>query len=188
VLSDQPSRQHFDPERVELDTSSQGSVERAIIAHPWLGSPHLHAVAGEIRIVDRREKSVTAFTFGGDLEIQVLPSGTLVSVNSQAPLLDRQSVGGMDVESALAEECTILLAEQRAGAADAAVFEQRLARADPLALYTASLLFLEGKFSRLTISGSGLYEHSLQAVRREIGTLKANGTWPSPEPALESIL
>ena len=189
ILSEQPSRDHFDPERIELSATDAGSVERVAIAHPWYGPPHLRMVAGDINVIDRRGKSIDAFTFGGELDIEGRETSTLASMTSSAPILDHQHVGGLDVEGVLAEEFAILLAKRRAqGGEDLAGYVLRLTRLDPHILYAACLEALEHKLTPLARTGGETYVRCLQTVKREIGRLKENGMWPSPDPSLERLL
>jgi len=189
VLNEQPSRDHFDPEHVDLPIVDADNVKRIVIAHPWYGPPSARMAPGDINVVDRRGKSIDAFTFGGDLGTDTSGTSTRVSVTSPAPILDRQLIGGLHVESVLAEEFYILLAERRARAdKDLEGYGRRLARVEPLTLYAACLSALENKLTPLSRTGAEIYIRSLQTVKREIASMKEDGAWPSPTPPLEDLL
>jgi hypothetical protein len=115
------------------------------VIHPWTQDTTYRIGAGEITIEDARHEVITAFTFGGVLQIDSDAPRTVCRLVSPAPLLEHAR-HALSLEEHLIEEVLILFAQRRA-LLNGDVFESRLAAADPLLLYRACLVALRHKFA-----------------------------------------
>ncbi len=193
VLSAKPSEEHYDPERLRVRvTSIHEGVEYITLHHPWHSKTTRYRMcAGRVTLWDRRGKEVAAFTFGGDLSIKPDEPGeshTTCTLTSSAPII--LLTGELTTPRMLAEEAEILLARRRAAwEPNKKGYEQRLASADPLALYTACLETLSETLP--TSQEEQEDEHVWQLgrfVRAEIGALREADLWPLIVPALDKLL
>jgi hypothetical protein len=118
--------------------------------------------AGEMAIEDARHEVVTAFTFGGALQIESDARRTVCRLVSPAPLLEhtRQT---LSLEELFIEEVLILFAQRRA-VQDDDDFERHLAAADPLPLYHACLHALHSKFEEFPVTDE-VHRHFKQFLR-----------------------
>lgn len=147
VLRPAPTHLHFDPEWVRLGVAStHGGIETLTAHHPWRGlGRRYRACAGQVTWADRKDKTVKAFTFGGELRIESEEAHTICVLTSPAPII--YFVRGNFVPTMLAIEVGTLLAKRRAEwVHDLGAFEKMLVAAAPLALYRACLEALKEKF------------------------------------------
>ncbi len=184
-----PTHKHFDPERVTFEIAlPEDGIEPVEITHPWPGPSHLRAAVGYIRLVDRRDRVVEAFSFGGSLDVEVLQDHTRCSLASPAPIFhvtDRE-----DLAAFLVSEFEALLAIRRAGwAGDEAGFSRQLAGLDPLLLFAVGLVEVEDRLlqSPITLRGD-LYWRMRHTVNGSRSRLQEGGQWPVPLPALADLL
>lgn len=152
MLRQAPTHLHFDPEWVRLGVVSiQGRIETLFVGHPWRGPGRRYrAYPGQVTWGDRKDETVKAFTFGGELRIESEETHTTCVLTSPAPII--YLVRGSLVPTTLALEVEILLAERRAAwIHDPGAFERRLVAAAPVALYRACLKALKEKFQNFDL-------------------------------------
>jgi hypothetical protein len=184
-----PMREHYDPKKAIFEVADpETGIEHANITHPWVGPEHLQATAGYIRLVDRSEKVVEAFTFGGSLDIASQKDHTSCSLVSPVPIFhvtDRQ-----DLQALLVNEFEALLAIRRAAWTGHKVdFRHRLAKLAPVQLYAVGLEEVEARLlqSAVTLRGDQYWKmrHMMNELRRQF---QETGNWPDPLPALADLL
>ncbi|HHS97681.1 MAG TPA: hypothetical protein ENK08_07250 [Chloroflexi bacterium] len=191
ALRKQPTGMHFDPEKINLwlrdeyGLAEQTSLALTPLLHP---SPELRRVCpGPIVLVDRKEKRVAFFTFGGTLNV-IFGSGEIVcSFRSPAPIL-RMTEPPQDAAARLAVEVETLMGgvHARWGAEDEGYLE-RLAEVDPFQLYIGSIHTILARFEEhpmLQEEDPDLYE----LVQDEQRWLEETGQWPRRPPTLDSLL
>jgi hypothetical protein len=190
ILPATPSEEHYDPERLRVRVASiHGGVEYIVLHHPWHSAiTRYRACAGRVILWDRRGKEVVTFTFGGDLSIEPGEAHTTCTLASPAPII--LLTDEPTIPRTLAEEVEVLLARRRAAwGLDKKEYEQRLASADPLALYAACLEVLS-ETPRTFREGPG-DERARQFrrfVQAEIEALREADLWPPTVPALDELL
>jgi hypothetical protein len=184
-----PTMEHFDPEQASFEVADpETGIEQVHIAHPWTGPEHLRVAIGYIRLVDRHDKVVTAFSFGGSLDIAVDEDHTRCSLVSSSPIFhveDKQ-----DLPALLVNEFEALLAIRRAGwAGDEVGFNRRLAGLAPVQLYAVGLEEVEARLlqSPITLRGDlyWMMRHMVNELRRQ---LQEAGNWPDPLPTMADLL
>lgn len=148
----EPTRRHFDPQRVCLTVATLSGVDDLHIHHPWHGRDAYPLVAGRIRMADRNQKCVAAFSYGGHLEIVEGADHTHLVITSPAPVLDLTVPDRTTIPALLAAETEVLIAQRRArwscqyGGHD---FDARLAHVDPAAFYAACIAALVERFDAM---------------------------------------
>ena len=145
-MQDKPTYQHFDPEHVLVNVfSTTDGLETLKLQHPWTGSDHFRVFPGRVTMQDRLNKTVAAFTFGGELAIETQEDKTTCILTSDAPILGLAF--DHTISMLLTEEAEIFMAELRAGwAHDPEALEKRLAETEPLEFYALFLKTLREKF------------------------------------------
>jgi hypothetical protein len=188
-LYDTPTLAHFDPEmmRIPVCIADQG-VESLSVYHPWTGPRRFEAAPGRIILVDRKNKEVEGFTFGGSLEILV--ADELTTCTLQSPVRIIELIRGDSVLMMLATEVEVLLAQRRAfWRRDKETYEARLAKVEPVLLYAVCLNALTAWMDRLD---GALNDPAVRAfhtfLHREIVSVQAEGVWPTIVPALSDVL
>lgn len=131
ILSQNPSDMHFDPEKVEFRiVASRDEIQTLTVEHPWTFQKNYRVTAGKVILRNRQNKSHEAFTYGGELNIQVDDQQTICSLTSPAPIFNLDFNESTAVF--LVEETEILLAQRRAAwANNVDEYEKRLAKVDP---------------------------------------------------------
>jgi hypothetical protein len=171
-LEAKPSSEHFDPKSVLISVlDERGGVTPISIEHPWASGRELRVCAGPFDLIDRKDKHVEGFTYGGELHIEVGETTTKLTLESPAPILVRPNHA---LANLLAEESEILLAKRRATVNDEEVVEQHLAEAEPLQLYKACLDELEERQQRLPPGDDALmmkFKHMVKEERRAVEDL-----------------
>lgn len=152
-LFDVPTERHFDPEHLTFPVASpDGNLGTATLSHPWHGPETLRACIGPITLLDRRRKSVRAYSFGSTVRARADSDRTHCVVNSEAPILEMVPSHHLDPDGIvtwLAAEVEALLARRRAAwRHDEAEFARRLAGSDPLELYVAALTAVRAGIAR----------------------------------------
>src|SRR5512143_1633666 len=71
VIRTDPTREHFDPESCLCPIVTDSGVSMLHVMHPWTQETAYRVGAGEIIIEDARHEQVKAFTFGGELRLDV---------------------------------------------------------------------------------------------------------------------
>jgi len=190
TIHDTPTFRHYDPEvvllRVAPDLLGNSTIR---VRHPWEGKENHHAFASTVIMRDRLDKVVEAFTFGGNLLIESKNGCTKCSLRSLAPILSFYS--WCSVETELAEEVEILLAERREVWDEdhkQISFEHRLAEADPFVLYLSCLKNLQDKFSHFPNQIPEYLIRFIHFLRVEIKRLSNEGLWPLHLPQIEELL
>ncbi len=180
VIHTAPTGEHFDPESCLCPIVTDSGVSKLHIAHPWTQETAYRLCVGEIIIEDARHAQVKAFTFGGELRLDVDSRRILCQLASPAPLLQhaRQT---SSLEEQLIEEVQILFAERRAAREDEA-FDRQLAAVDPLQLYHACLVSLNEKFSNFPATDN-VHRHFKQFLHNATQALADEAV-----PALADLL
>lgn len=160
-----PSREHFDPKIVLVSTfNERGGISHLTIEHPWSGEMEIQVCAGPFDLIDRTDKHVDGFTYGGSLHIEVSEGVTALTLESPAPILVRTHHA---MANLLAEESEILLAQRRAKVIDEEALEQHLIEAEPLKLYRACLEALQERLVHLPHTDDPLMLKFKHMVREE---------------------
>lgn len=195
ILHKEPTDHFFDPAQVSLLVTpaiNNQPIEHLVIEPDWHGRSHYEVCAGRVVLTDREEKTVEAFTFGGNVDIH--PSGdyTTATISSSAPILDLSYENRPpSLSLILAAEVEVEMASRRAfwSSHKPGEFERRLAQIadNPVQLYKACLLKLSDKFSDDPhVEGDTMWQfrHLLhnesRRIRQEAGK--------NPVPKLEEIL
>lgn len=191
TLRPQPTRLHFDPEKIHLTVAApSGDVQRMTITRGWNSGPEpAHVCAGRIVLEDRLEKRVQFMTLGGSLTSAQEDGGvTLCHLFSPAPIIELAR--GRDVPEILAEEIEGLLARRRAfWDGRRREFDRRLAEAAPEQLYAACLSTLRRKFGEMRFTSAEDDAARLsQFIDVEMATLYGSSGRALSVPALEDIL
>ena len=144
-ISSIPTEEHFDVLRAHFFVKGpKGMLDRLTITHPWDFEKTSHVCEGLIIMEDRKGKKEEAFSFGGQLKIDVKENQTVCTLVSSAPILEISDVSPLHV--LFIEELEVLFAEHRAKNVDRQEYETHLCEADPLELYIACLGELIKKF------------------------------------------
>ena len=171
----EPTTEHYDAERAEFRIlGSKGNLEELIIVHPWGAAEQYQVCLGRIVLRDRKDKVVQAFSFGGELSIQVEPDYTLCRLRSDLPILDL--VGEEGLELFLVSEIEVILSELRAGqAVDDDDIERALCAIEPVMLYATILSDLELRLKVLQNDESDHRIHDgLLMIQHELGKLRSS--------------
>lgn len=184
-ISSIPTEQHFDVLRAHLFVKTQrGEIERLSITHPWTYEKAARVCAGLVIMEDRKGKKEEAFTFGGQLKIDVKESQTVCVLVSSAPILEIS--GATPMHSLFIDEVEILLAERRAAFENYHEYETRLCSADPLSLYLACLEELIRKFEQFPHKDEK-YLQFLVSLHSQEHRLDAAGLYKGPVATLGEI-
>jgi hypothetical protein len=188
-IAQHPTEEHFDPEYVELFVQSMddpGTIECLTVEHPWTLQNQFTVCAGRIKLRDRKDRQVEAFTFGGRLSIHEQPGRIECRIESVAPILDLS--GGSPIAVTLAEETEIIFAERRAAWPDDADFDARLVKVAPDVLYAVCLEALRARFAEMPHQGLPQVTQFTSFLRAEISALEDENRWPGRAPGLGEIL
>ncbi len=188
ALRPAPTCQHYDPEELHVPVASDKStVDTLSVHHPFARPGEYRVVPGRIRLRDRKDKAVSFFSFGGELNIQTSATRTYCTLVSPAPIIGLHASGSFT--ETLAFEVETLLARQRAAACrHRGAFEERLVRVDPLMLYIACLMELDRRAECLPCetdeSLHSFYSHVHAALRE----LQDMPEYPTFVPELGDLL
>lgn len=145
ALRDSPTLSHFDPDRMTWYVTSAGKGQM-VEFHRSRVLPEQTAVAwGHVHVVDRLEIQNAFLTFGGVLRAaQVDPRTTIVVLDSPAPIL-RWSGHSQDVDP-VAPEVAAFFARLLVPIDFTPGAEARIASLSPMALYSAFVADLRGRY------------------------------------------
>ena len=181
-----PSLHHSDPKSAQFPIiSTFWGFEAIKVCHPWQRVTDYRVVAGFVIMKDCIEKTVEAFTFGGNLVIETKNECTVCSLKSSAPILPldiRPSISTL-----LADEVEIILAERREAwdkEHPRTAFEEHLAEIDPFILYISCLDVLRDKFSLIPHPYSENLHKFTYFLRTEIQVLREKRLWPIYLPSI----
>jgi len=88
-ITSEPTEKHFDVFRMKLLAKPpDGHFENFHITHPWHYDKTAEVCAGVIVLEDRGGKKEEAFSFGGELTIDIKDSQTDCTLVSSAPILE----------------------------------------------------------------------------------------------------
>jgi hypothetical protein len=168
ILECVPTGRHFDPQRMRLGIADEtGGICMVMLGHPWIGGCHQRACAGPVDVFGYGDKRLEVFTFGGDIVIKPCDECTLITLNSDAPILVRVST--YSTASLFMEEAEALLAMRRgAWGHDPEAFDHRLALAQPLELYHASADVILGRLKALPVTEGDIEERLMSQLRAEL--------------------
>lgn len=146
-IAEKPTHKHYDPEIVRTTMiTDEKLLATLVISHPWIGLPEYCLSAGLIRISDRRNEIVDAFTLGGTLKITREDSQTSLVFESSAPIFPKLLSEHDSFQ--IANQIETLLAERRAiWAFDPEEYQQRLVQLKPENLYWLCIQELQERFS-----------------------------------------
>lgn len=185
----EPSGKHFDPIRVHLFmVRADQELERVSISHPWTGLSPLRVGPGRVVLQDYRDKAVTAFTFGGKMEITNCSLYTSCYLTSPAPII--HLVQGQETLTVLVTEFESFLARRRAEwAGNETGFEARLVKIEPLTLFVVGLATIKEHLQHVPPQLRGeSYRHEIHVIDDAIKTVQQNGHWPASLPTLAELL
>jgi hypothetical protein len=187
ILSEHPTRQHYDPESIQVTVARQNDTD-PIHIHFTTPPGHFRVCPGRILLTDRTGKHVTAFCFGGDLHIIHQPPETICVIQSPVSILDLSLYPSTDM--LFANEVEILMAQRRAAwnPQQPYLFEQHMAQVDPAMLFAACLDALAAKFASMPHVTDPLRRHFVHLLHQEIKSWQQDGRWPAPVPPLEELL
>lgn len=193
VIHAKPTGHHFDPESVRLTVASPlvgNRTEQLTVHHGWREPDHYHVCAGYVTLIDRNNKTVTAFAFGGSLDISIYQDHTLVSLISLAPILHLTRDHNQSIPLFLASEVEALLAERRAmwqkHKEDS--FEERLASVDPLSLYRACIEGLNAKLAKYSHKEGEFTQQFLHFLQNEAMRLQQSSGISQQLASLDDLL
>lgn len=188
AIRKQPTGEHFDPERLNLPLQDESGIDwwrtLSLLSPPEKSA---HVCPGRVILLDRFEKQLEFFSFGGTLEVISRPHELWCAISSPAPILEL--VAERDtIADQLASEAKALWAEIRAkwGPRDHE-FERRLAEAAPLPLYTATLHAILSRWESAPALEQ-TYHQSWDVLVHEKHWLVSQGLWPSPPLTVERLL
>jgi hypothetical protein len=144
----QRSERHFDVSVVHFSVfTAVDLIDRLSVSLHHLGPFDGRVCPGRI-ILESNNKTVEAFTFGGQFQVEMRPDLTLCTIRSPVPILE--IIQEETLSSMLAQEVEVLLASRRAAwAQDTDALARRLAKLDTITLYHACLEELHKKFTLL---------------------------------------
>jgi hypothetical protein len=188
VLRREPTQEHFDPERVHLKVCTSHGVQVLDIQHPWRQPGETRLCEGHIRVLDRYQKFIDVFSFGGLVKITAVTDKTTCIITSPAPLLELTA--GNSTAILLANEIDILLARSRAqlNPRSPTEFDEKLAGIDPLPFYISCLNELRKKFVYNTIYQDPIRQRFKHKLNLEIARLQHDNSWPSSIPTLAELI
>ncbi len=194
TIRKEPTGKHFDPQSmrlwIRLLRDEQEEIRQAKL---WIDSPtalpikgSIHVCPGWVVLRDRHDRRASFFVFGGSLEAVSVPSETIYSLHSPAPILEITE-NLESVPDLLASETEALLGELQVkwGLGEEG-FVRRLAQVDPLQFYLATLNSILARYE---------HDHTLQEASHEFYLALGNekrwlvekGQWP-PSSRLEELV
>jgi hypothetical protein len=185
----EPTGKHFDPIRVHLFVfKADEDLVRVSISHSWTGPSPLQVGPGRVILQDYRDKMVTAFTFGGEMEITNHSLYTSCHLTSPAPIF--HLVQGQDTPTILVTEFESFLARRRAEwAGNETGFEARLAKIEPFTLFLVGLATIKEHLYHVQPQLRGeSYRQEVHVINEAIRTVQTNGHWPASLPTLAQLL
>jgi len=190
AIHTRPTFHHYDPESAQFPGISEfWGFEVLKVRHPWQRGKKYQVIPGVVILKDRVDKTMEAFTFGGDLSIETQNDCTMCSLKSSALILRldiRPSVSAL-----LADEIEIILAERREAWDEEhprTDFEEHLAEIDPFTLYMSCLDTLQAKFSQFPHPDPENILKFKYFLRTEIQALHEKRCWPIYLPSIEKLL
>ena len=187
-IAETPTEEHFDPQRIHfLVVSEDKFVEDLKVTHPWRYKDDYQICAGLVQIIDHKDQTEEALSFGGHLRIETHESITTCILESSAPILE--ITGANPIIQKFIDEIEILMAERRAEwASHEGIFEKRLIQADPLKLYKAVLNSLIKKYEHVSYKDHFHVQEFLNFLNKEIERLKTENETIVLDHSLEEIL
>jgi hypothetical protein len=188
-LYDRPTGQHFDPEEATFPVANQeGEIKRRVIAHPWRSVKAYQVCVGRTILRDRFNKTVEAFSFGGELAIEVEKSCTECLLRSTAPIFELTDAHGLSMMFVSRFE-SLLGRKHAEWKDDDCGFERRLVGVDPTTLFVAALAAVARELEQTpTVSRGERFRHHLEAIHTAIQNMKRGDLWPTPTPSLDEML
>lgn len=187
-LYSQPTYQHFDPQNASVFVKAEHGIEVLEISHPWFGAHELTLVAGRVALIDRVDKSMQAFCFGGRLSLHDQGRYTRGVLDSPAPILEITPYQP-DVLWLVTGIEALLATRRGAWSADELEYEQRLAQMAPLDLCAICLANFETRLETTPNAvRTGEYwaqRHLINALQRSLAKFPG---FPSETPTLEEVL
>lgn len=187
IFHEQPTLRHYDPQSLRCTISRSERIETMLIHYATLPD-HYRIIAGRIILVDRVNKHIEAFCFGGTLDILRHQQETICIFQSPVSILDLNTYHSSDM--LMSNEVEILIAERRADwdPHHPHDFEMHMAQLDPELLYVSCLETLITKFADHPLLIDPVYREFLHLLQQEKATWQQNGRWPLLLPKLEDLL
>lgn len=184
-ISSIPTEKHFDVIRCHVFVKTPKAVtERLTISHPWVYEKEAELCAGFIIMEDRKGKKEEAFTFGGQLNIEMKESYTVCTLLSSAPILEISAASPL--HRMFIDELEIIFAKTGAAHPNHDEYELRLCETDPLELYQACIKELISKFEQFHQKDDKTFQFLLFLYSQE-HRLDAAGLSRDPAPDLAHI-
>lgn len=168
-----PTQAHFDPEALLLPVFGEGQLERATVwrRESALFQP-IQVHPGPIGVVDRLNKQLNFFSYGGVLQVvHDSPGCTIYILASNAPILSLGARLTLELEDQLAAESEALLARLRAAAhCQGTELAPRLAALTPLARYAGCIKSMQENYRRWPLLANA-FPSFYRLVREEVAWL-----------------
>lgn len=191
AIRDIPTEMHYDPEELSAPVvDSTGRPRQKKFRIPSRIDSGQKICLGHILLLDRREKELEFFTFGGTLTVISEDDEEVVyRIRSEAPILPLTTGRvGEEIPAQLASEAEALLGEARAEwKGDNVNFACRLVREGPMRLYIAIINSVLVRFED-NRNLRDMYEDFYAALREEKRWLQKTGQWPSSRPTVQQLL
>lgn len=185
-LSSTPTEQHFDVLHAYFMIEAPNeTIDRLTVSHPWVSKKKVHVCAGMVILEDRKKKKEEAFTFGGQLSIDVQEMQTKCVLVSRAPILEISQA--TLIHRIFIDEVRILLAEQRAQYSQLDQYEKQICHTDPYELYLACLKDIIQKIEQFPVKDEN-YLQLLVFLHSEQHRLAAVGLYREPIYSLDELL
>lgn len=189
-LYEKATDKHFDPQHATFWlVESNGEVAHTKIFHPWRGHKQLRVCVGRVIIVDRKDKVVEAFSWGGDLEIVIHNTHTSCELTSSAPIV--HLISSQDIATVLVSEFEATLAQLHAHwGGDDYGFKKQLGTIEPFTLFVAGLVTIKERLEHTTLQAlhNNRYRQALHIVNHTIKTIQSEGQWPATPANLADLL
>lgn len=176
---------HFDVEHAFFSVATLGDgIEKIKIRHNEFSEKKQQVCAGLVIMEDRNKVKKEAFTFGGNLTVDMQETQTVCVLTSPAPILDLADA--TPLQRIFVEELEIIFAERAAIYTNHHDYEKHLIAANPRDLYLASLESLLKKFEKFPRMDQSQrdFSHFLQTEKARLHTA---GIYTEVAPSLDKI-
>ncbi len=147
-----PTGDHFDPERIAYPAIRGKRIEKAVYNRTTLPSIAVDQPVGvgPVTLMDRIDKHVGFFTFGGSLNVVKRNDETVCTITSEAPIFPT-SLNFKDTGGEFVTETMALLGRLRAEHGmrnDEAKWEEKLSQLSPQEIYKGAIISIYNKYKK----------------------------------------
>ena len=189
AIREQPTEHHFDPERLRFRLRGpDGEVVWRTASWRVPVEQSGRICPGPVEFLDRYEKEVEFFTFGGFVRRIPDASALIYLFESGAPILEI-TPQEETIADQLTYEARVVLGrvEEQWEEQHDEEFPQRLTEIDPFSLYTAILSEILRRYRRVSTLDQA-YHALHKALRNEKQRLSASGLWPDELATPEELI